>query len=92
VAIPTALKRGLAAVQSLDVLVRNVLGADREAMAAWKRVRHVEFVVHPSSPANGSRPAAMEDARENVAVSSQGAMQEGAPEAATLEDALQKAS
>src|SRR5204863_10071363 len=42
-AIRAALKKGLDTVLSLDVLVRNVLGHDRNAMTAWKRDRHVEF-------------------------------------------------
>lgn len=41
--IRAALKKGLDTVLSLDVLVRNVLGHDANAMAAWKRGRHVEF-------------------------------------------------
>jgi hypothetical protein len=42
-AIRAALKKGVDTVLSLDALVRNVLGGDRNAMAAWKRDRHVEF-------------------------------------------------
>lgn len=41
VAIRTALRQGVDAVDSLDVLVRNTLGSDIKALAAWKRDRHV---------------------------------------------------
>jgi hypothetical protein len=41
--IRAALKHGVDTVLSLDVLVRNVLGGDANAMATWKRDRHVEF-------------------------------------------------
>lgn len=90
VAIPAALKRGLAAVLSLDVLVRNVLGTDRKAMAAWKRVRHVEFPVHASSPAIAAAPAPGEDAREHPGASAQTLAQDAPSE--PVRDVLKKAS
>ncbi len=41
--IRAALKVGVDAVRSLDVLVRNVLGHDATVMNAWKNARHVNM-------------------------------------------------
>ena len=41
--IRSALKNAVDTVQSLDVLVANVLGHDENLMNAWKRDRHVEL-------------------------------------------------
>jgi hypothetical protein len=60
VAIRTALRQGVDAVNSLDILVRNALGSDIKAMAAWKRDRHVDPVGrHASAGAESNQPEPM---------------------------------
>jgi hypothetical protein len=57
--IREALKKGLDTVLSLDVLVRNVLGSDANAITAWKRGRHIEFsgrTAAASAPADTGGP------------------------------------
>ena len=58
--IRAALKKGLDTVLSLDVLVRNVLGHEANAMAAWKRGRHIEFAgrtAAAAAPSDNGAPA-----------------------------------
>jgi hypothetical protein len=59
VAIRAALREGVDAVTSLDILVGNALGSDIKAMAAWKRDRHVDAVgKHAAAGATSNQPAA----------------------------------
>src|SRR5262249_4972153 len=41
--IRSTIRKAIDTVQSLDVLVANVLGHDEDVMNAWKRDRHVEL-------------------------------------------------
>jgi hypothetical protein len=56
VAIRTALRQGSDAVNSLDVLVRNALGGDIKAMAAWTRDRHVDWTGKRGATGAASNP------------------------------------
>jgi hypothetical protein len=56
--IRSSIKSGVAAVQSLDAFVANVLGQDEAALNAWKRDRHVDL--DGRSPSAPTRSAASE--------------------------------
>lgn len=52
-AIQSAIRSGVAAVQSLDAYVANALSGDEAALNAWKRDRHVDM--NGKTAANGAR-------------------------------------
>lgn len=69
VAVRAALKAGMSAVDSLDVLVANAFGGDIKTMEVWKSTRRVERVVRGTvavppvtSPQSDNPPASSADA------------------------------
>lgn len=66
--IRAAVKGGVDAVRSLDALVLNVLGHDVEAMARWKRDRHVDMTGKTASVGTpAARPTSVDGGQPPVA-------------------------